>query len=95
MSVHLSIRRPSACLHACMKHRRASACSPISILRHVYRPGDFVAFKLDIDAEELENILFSEFEGDEYLRSAVAEFYFEQVFPSAGVPQPTLESRTV
>ncbi len=59
--------------------------NPLNIVRSLYKPGDFVAFKLDIDNEEIENALMSQL--DEELTGMIATFFFEQHFQSADIEQ--------
>ena len=34
-----------------------SPFNPLKIIKAIYRPGDFVAIKLDIDTEDVEQVL--------------------------------------
>lgn len=49
---------------------------PFSILQKVYKPGDYVAFKLDIDAEKLEQELIDHIVANEALQSMISELFF-------------------
>ena len=42
------------------------------------RPGDFVAFKLDIDTESIEQALMKQIADDEALFGMISEMFFEQ-----------------
>lgn len=48
------------------------------ILRKIYRPGDFIALKLDIDHEGLEGQLVDKLLEDNQLQHMVGEMWFEQ-----------------
>lgn len=50
---------------------------PFNLLRQVYRPGDFVVVKLDIDHMTLESELLNYIGNNKYLRRMISEFYFE------------------
>ena len=49
----------------------------LEVLRAVARPGDFVVFKIDIDAEALEEKIVLELLADDALGALVDDFYFE------------------
>lgn len=49
---------------------------PLNILYQVYRPGDFVVFKLDIDHPELEHSVLKAVT-DPDVRRMIGEMYFE------------------
>lgn len=49
----------------------------LEVLRTVARPGDFVVFKIDIDAEVLEEKIVLELLADDALGALVDDFYFE------------------
>jgi hypothetical protein len=50
---------------------------PLKLLRTVARPGDFVVFKIDIDAQQLEEDIIVELILDEGLGALVDDLYFE------------------
>ena len=50
---------------------------PLELLRTVARPGDFVVFKIDIDAQQLEEDIVVELVLDEELGALVDDLYFE------------------
>jgi len=50
--------------------------NPFNIIRKIYRPGDFIAFKLDIDHEPTEQALMSQLDG--FLSEVISEFFFEE-----------------
>ena len=50
---------------------------PLALLRSVARPGDFVVFKIDIDAQQLEEDIIVELVLDEGLGALVDDLYFE------------------
>lgn len=62
--------------------------NPFNIIRRIYRPGDCIAFKLDIDDEVVESLLMSQL--DSFLTDVIAEFFFEEHFDSKEM-QPYFE----
>ena len=69
-----------------------SKMNPLTLMRNVYQPGDFVAFKLDIDADAIETSLVDQIEADTTLTSMIAEMFFEKHYhakemePNFGAP---------
>ena len=55
----------------------------------VRRPGDFVAFKLDIDTESIEQALMKQIAEDESLFGMISEMFFEQHHNGTEVSEPT------
>ena len=60
----------------------ASHMNPLRVIRDVARPGDFVAFKLDIDADALESQLMHQIMSDVALRSMISEMFVERHYAS-------------
>eukprot|EP00992_Anisonema_acinus_P011422 TRINITY_DN7395_c0_g1_i3.p1 TRINITY_DN7395_c0_g1~~TRINITY_DN7395_c0_g1_i3.p1 ORF type:complete len:376 (+),score=90.35 TRINITY_DN7395_c0_g1_i3:57-1130(+) len=54
--------------------------NPVTVLRRVARPGDFVVFKMDIDVPEIELPLLRQLLDDPALRGLVAELFHEYHF---------------
>ncbi|KAK3259484.1 hypothetical protein CYMTET_31519 [Cymbomonas tetramitiformis] len=54
--------------------------NPLTLLKKVATPEDFVAFKLDIDANSIEMALMTQIMEDETLFSLIDELYFEYHF---------------
>ena len=57
---------------------------PISIIRTIYRPGDFIALKLDIDNSSLETAFVDAIANDEDLLRSIGEMFFEQHYDHEG-----------
>lgn len=51
--------------------------SPLSIIKKIAQPGDFVVLKLDIDTPEVEMVILRELMNDPELLELVDEFFFE------------------
>ena len=51
--------------------------SPVSIIKQISQPGDFVVPKLDIDTPEVEMVILRELLSDPELLELVDEFFFE------------------
>lgn len=51
--------------------------NPVTMLQTLVKPEDYVLFKLDIDAFDLERILINQIIADEKLYSLIDEFFFE------------------
>ena len=54
-----------------------AADNPLNIVRRIFRPGDFISFKLDIDNAKVEQALMDQL--DTAVVPKIAEFFFEQV----------------
>lgn len=52
--------------------------NPLNIVRRIYRPGDYIVFKLDIDNAPIEQKLMDQLDDD--VIPKIAEFFFEQHF---------------
>ena len=57
---------------------------PLSIIRSIYRPGDFIAMKLDIDNTQLETAIISAIKSDPDLIRSIGELYYEQHYDHFG-----------
>ncbi len=55
----------------------SDAHNPLSIIRSIYRPGDFISFKLDIDNSPLELELMRQIKRDPVLKGMIGEMMFE------------------
>jgi hypothetical protein len=54
--------------------------NPLTVLKQVARPGDFVVFKLDIDVGTIESALVQDLLGDDEALSLISDFYYELHF---------------
>jgi hypothetical protein len=55
-----------------------ASMNPLTWIRAIYRPGDFIVFKLDIDNDEVEGALLSQIAGSPDLIGMVAEVFYEK-----------------
>ena len=62
----------------------SSPSHPLNIMRGVYKPGDMVVVKLDIDNAPLEILLIEEIENDATLVDMIAELFFEMHYDHPG-----------
>jgi hypothetical protein len=62
----------------------SSPSHPLNIMRGVYKPGDMVVVKLDIDNAPLEISLIEEIENDATLVDMIAELFFEMHYDHPG-----------
>lgn len=62
----------------------SNAAHPLSIIRSIYRPGDFISLKLDIDNVPLELAIVDAIENDSELIEAIGEMFYEQHYDHAG-----------
>jgi hypothetical protein len=51
--------------------------NPLTVLKAVARPGDFVVFKLDIDTGSIEAPIVEALLADDHARSLITDFYYE------------------
>ncbi|EIE18050.1 hypothetical protein COCSUDRAFT_55046 [Coccomyxa subellipsoidea C-169] len=56
----------------------AHADHPLSVIRDIYRPGDFIALKLDIDNSPLETAIVEAIGNDPHLVQSIGEMFYEQ-----------------
>lgn len=59
-----------------------SKFNPLEIIRHIYRPGDFVVFKLDVDAEAIETAIIEQILADGQMPSIISEMFYEKHYNS-------------
>ncbi len=57
---------------------------PLGVIRTIYRPGDFVALKLDIDDHLLETAFIEAIEKDSNLVHYIGEMFYEQHYDHKG-----------
>ncbi len=57
---------------------------PLNIIRSIYRPGDFIALKLDIDNSSMETAIVDAIANDEDLLRSVGEMFYEQHYDHNG-----------
>ena len=55
-----------------------SKMNPLRIIRQLYRPGDLIVFKLDIDDDLVETSLVDQIAADSDLESMISEMFFEK-----------------
>lgn len=65
---------------------------PFQVIKEIYRPGDYIALKLDIDSPGYEQGLADQLLHDEELSHMIADFYYEKhfgakYFPYHGITQ--------
>ncbi|KAK9823706.1 hypothetical protein WJX72_004819 [[Myrmecia] bisecta] len=58
------------------------ASHPLNIMKSIYRPGDLIIVKLDIDNEELESFILKEIETDPHLAAIISDIFVEMHFDS-------------
>ena len=63
----------------------------LSVIKSIYRPGDFVAMKLDIDNSPLETAVIDAIEADPNLLNSIGEIFYEQHYDHPGNHICTLE----
>mmetsp|Transcript_1406 Transcript_1406/g.4195 ORF Transcript_1406/g.4195 Transcript_1406/m.4195 type:complete len:381 (-) Transcript_1406:736-1878(-) len=61
-----------------VSYDRAAPDNPLNIVRRIYRPGDYIAFKLDIDNSGIEQALMDQLSTD--IIPMISEFFFELHF---------------
>ena len=54
--------------------------NPLSVLKAVAQPGDFVVFKLDIDSVDIETPIVEALLKDDEARALITDFYYELHF---------------
>lgn len=62
----------------------ANADHPVNIIRSIYRPGDFIAVKLDIDNSPIETAFVDAIETDPDLLHSIGEMFYEQHYDHSG-----------
>ena len=79
---------------------RASRMNPVTLIKEVADPGDFVAFKLDIDNDAVETAIMDQLEADDCAIERIAEMFYEKHYDSPdmreyfGAPPVTLAQAT-
>ena len=61
-----------------------NASHPLNIMRSLYKPGDLVVLKLDIDNAPLELNVLEAIENDSFLLHMIFEMFFEMHYDHAG-----------
>jgi hypothetical protein len=56
--------------------------NPLAWIRHKFKPGDYIVFKLDIDNDELEDKFIRQIAESGDLKDMIAEMFFEKHFDS-------------
>lgn len=72
---------------------KTSASHPLNIMRGIYKSGDMIVVKLDIDNAPLEISIIEDIENDPALVDMIAEMYFEMHYDHVGarpLPQSCL-----
>lgn len=72
---------------------KTSASHPLNIMRGIYKSGDMIVVKLDIDNAPLEISIIEDIENDSALVDMIAEMYFEMHYDHVGarpLPQSCL-----
>jgi hypothetical protein len=78
----------------------ASRMNPITLIKDIAEPGDFVAFKLDIDNDDVESAIMAQLAADDCAIARIAEMFFEKHYASPdmaeyfGMPPVTLAQAT-
>ena len=62
----------------------AHADHPLSVIRDIYRPGDFIALKLDIDNSPLETAIIEAIGNDPHLVQSIGEMFYEEHYIHRG-----------
>ena len=79
---------------------RASRMNPITLIKEIAQPGDFVAFKLDIDNDAVETAIMDQLEADDCAIERITEMFYEKHYDSPdmreyfGAPPVTLAQAT-
>ena len=60
-----------------------SAMNPVDWIHDLYKPGDYIAFKLDIDNEAVEGELIQQVLAMENAGGIIAEMFFEKHYSAA------------
>jgi hypothetical protein len=63
---------------------KTSASHPLNIMRGIYKSGDMIVVKLDIDNAPLEISIIEDIENDPALVDMIAEMYFEMHYDHVG-----------
>lgn len=67
-------------------HDITSSSHPYQIIKRIYRKGDYIALKLDIDSPGYEQILADQLLHDDALADMVADFFYEKHFGAPHFP---------
>lgn len=59
-----------------------SPMNPLETMRRIYKPGDFIVFKLDIDNDPLEDKIMEQISNDDGLIAMISEMYLEKHYTS-------------
>ena len=57
---------------------QSSARNPLTVIKQVAQPGDFVVFKLDIDNSPVENAIVAQLQSDPEAYKLVDIFFYER-----------------
>lgn len=60
----------------------ASRMNPVTLIKQIAEPGDFVVFKLDIDNDAVESAIMTQLEGDDCAIARISEMFFEKHYAS-------------
>jgi len=61
--------------------------NPVTLIKEVADPGDFVAFKLDVDNNAVESAIMGHLEADDCAIECIAEMFYEKHYDSVDMRQ--------